>query len=222
MECRTFKGRLEDYLEGGLDFPGRFGMERHAQQCFSCGKMVAEAQELSRRARECSRVAAPPGFETAVMERIQAARAGRGFLHRFQFWSWSLGWPSWRLLAAGASSIALLGLAVFLTLRFAPRPRPGVEPPLAALPARTEPAPAVQNAYPPEMAGLSRQKSLESMPMRAARQLPVESMESSDSDYVELLIPEAGGRMRVVRLPRIIRMRYGQPSEQYFIRNVSH
>jgi hypothetical protein len=213
---------LEDYLEGGLDFPGRFGMERHAQQCFSCGKIVADAQELSRKARECNRVAAPPGFETAVMKRIQAATAERGFRHPFQLWSWSFGRPPWRLLAAGASGIALLGLGIFFTLRFVPRARPGAEPSVAALQARPEPAPAVQNANPPRTADLSRQKSLESATMRNTPDLPLQSVDLSDSGYVELLIPDDGGRMRVVRLPSTIRMRYGQPSEQYFIRNVSH
>lgn len=221
MDCRTFRGRLEDYLEGGLDFPGRFGMERHAQQCFSCGKMVADAQELSRKARECNRVAAPPGFETAVMKRIQDAAATRGFRQPFRLW-WDFGRPPWRLLAAGASSIALLGLGIFFTLRFLPRARPGAEPPVAALSARPEPAPAVQNANPPGRADLSGRKSLDSMAMRNVSDLPVESVDSLDSDYVELLIPDAGGRIRLVRLPKIIRMQYGQPSEQYFIRNVSH
>jgi len=221
MDCRTFRGRLEDYLEGGLDFPGRFGMERHAQQCFSCGKIVADAQELSRKVRECKRVAAPPGFETAVMKRIQDAAAERRFRHPFLSWRWDFGRASWRLLAAGASSIALLGLGIFFTLRFAPRARPAPESPVVAAPARPAPALADRNANPQRRADLSRQKSLEAM-MRNVPDLPIESVESSDSDYVELLIPDAGGRMRVVRLPGTIRMRYGQPSEQYFIRNVSH
>ena len=47
MDCRTFNKKLEDYLEGGLDFPGRFGMERHAGHCFACGKTVADAQKLN-------------------------------------------------------------------------------------------------------------------------------------------------------------------------------
>ena len=220
MDCRTFRGRLEDYLEGGLDFPGRFGMERHAQQCFSCGKMVADAQELSRKVHECKRVSAPPGFETAVMKRIQDAAAGRRFRHPFLSWDWGFARAPWRLLAAGASSIALLGLGIFFTLRVAPHARPEAEG-VVASPPPARPAPAVQSTNPPRRADLSQQKSLEAM-MRNVPDLPIESVESSDSEYVELLIPDAGGRMRVVRLPATIRMRYGQPSEQYFIRNVSH
>ena len=42
MNCRTFQKNLEDYLADGLDFAGRFGMERHARQCISCGKEMCQ------------------------------------------------------------------------------------------------------------------------------------------------------------------------------------
>jgi len=46
MNCRTFHRTLEDYLEGGLDFSGRFGMERHARQCLSCGSRFTTYERL--------------------------------------------------------------------------------------------------------------------------------------------------------------------------------
>ncbi len=59
MNCRTFHRTLEDYLEGGLDFSGRFGMERHARQCLSCGKEMSDAQQLRRMVSEFSALRRP-------------------------------------------------------------------------------------------------------------------------------------------------------------------
>ena len=70
MDCRKFHGNFEDYLEGGLDFAGRFGMERHAQQCIVCGKKLAAAQRLRAMARELQRVQAPLNFESSVLNEI--------------------------------------------------------------------------------------------------------------------------------------------------------
>jgi len=41
-------------------------------------------------------------------------------------------------------------------------------------------------------------------------------MESADSDYMEYLVPGPGDRQLVMRLPKKVRMRYGQPSEDLF------
>ena len=48
--------------------------------------------------------------------------------------------------------------------------------------------------------------------------------EVQDMDYVEYLMPGPDSRPVRVRLPlpKIIPMNYGQMSEEYFIRNVSH
>ncbi len=225
MDCRTFRSRLEDYLEGGLDFPSRFGMERHAQQCFSCGKTVTDAQELARVARECHRVSAPPGFEASVMQRIQAAKGRRGFLRNLEFRLWSFDRLSLRWVAAGISSVVLLGLGTFLVLRFAAG---GHQESGAATVAQSERglSPQVPVANPTGLEEASQQNPIASMPIRTGRavdpELPFREMESADSDFVDWLIPGPDNRMRVVRLPRTIRMRYQHPSKMYFIRNVSH
>src|SRR2546422_10036868 len=82
MDCRSFQKNLEDYLEGGLDFGGRFGMERHAQQCYVCGRDIANARWLAEMARGLKPVAAPPHFESAVLARIHAKDS--------RSWFWSL------------------------------------------------------------------------------------------------------------------------------------
>jgi hypothetical protein len=217
MDCRTFNNRLEDYLEDRFDFPGRFAMERHAQQCFRCGKTLADAQELHRLTRQYQRVTAPPDFEKALMRRIQTEnlRPRRSILGFY--------WPVWKLATAGTLAMAFLAAALFL-LR--PLPEKSNEsasttnPKLPAVdPANAIPSPPVLvSARTPQVTGNSRPAP--QSPESAASDYPLESVDAPD--FVEVLVPGPGDRMRVVRLPRTIRMRYGQPSEQYFIRNVSH
>src|SRR5512143_3119792 len=110
MDCRKFRNNLEDYLQGELDFPGRFGMERHAQQCLHCGQDVADAQKLGEMTRELKRVKAPPNFEATVLARIRArnVRRSRKF---WRYWEYLPEWVSWRSAAVGVSAAALVLLA---------------------------------------------------------------------------------------------------------------
>lgn len=112
MDCRNFHRLLEDYLEDGLDFAGRFGMERHAQQCIRCGKDLASAQGLRRMVREIDHVRTPDGFEAAVLDRIAAEKSPARFSPR-RYWIYGFEWPSPRRLALASSAVALLGFGVF-------------------------------------------------------------------------------------------------------------
>lgn len=221
MDCRTFKSRLEDYLEGGLDFPGRFGMERHAQQCFSCGKMVTDAQELGQVAREYRRVTAPPNFEAAVLQRIRAEKAKAGFWRSLQYRFLDYDWPLLRPVTIGVSMAALLGLGVLIPLYLSPRPEPVAGP--VSLPERPAPMQAVSPDTPAraELTPNLPEQVRQTIHPAKRRAMPVR-IESADSEYFECLVPGPGGRLRIVSLPKTIRMRYAQSSQQYFIRNVSH
>jgi hypothetical protein len=46
--------------------------------------------------------------------------------------------------------------------------------------------------------------------------------EPEGDDFGEYLVPGPGERELRLRLPRTLRMHYVQPSEDYYIRNVSH
>ena len=66
---------------------------------------------------------------------------------------------------------------------------------------------------------------LEPEPVIDARPRKLRDMqEVQDMDYVEYAMPGPDSRPVPVRLPlpKIIPMRYGQMSEEYFIQNVSH
>jgi hypothetical protein len=235
MDCRTFHKHLEDYLQGGLDFPGRFGIERHGQQCLACGKDLADAQRLSRMAREIERVPAPPDFEAELLRRIQAS----GLRRRPALWRLQYLWPDWlsgRSLAWGASAAGLLVAALLISLQW-----------LGQEQIRTDPA-AIADGVSPQIRSLSVPNGL---PARPSMSPPLAADRSTDpivllpdggadprfviesdfssgpgepagAEYVEFAVPGADGRRVVMRLPTTIRLRHVQPSEEYFLRNVSH
>lgn len=243
MDCGKFHKDLEDYLEGGLDFAGRFGMERHARQCYVCGREAADAQKLSELAARLQRVVAPPNFEEKVLARIHTREP------RFQFWrpwAYGLDWFSGSKLALAASGLVLLVLGVILAsgrLHWSDRDLPlaseraaGAKKDLAARsvePSRElgdggAPAAKVDNASSLEQVvePVLAAKPVPALPRRSRNSkddgLAADFRQPADSDYVEYSVPGPGGRALIMRLPKTIRMRYGQPSEEYFIRNVSH
>jgi hypothetical protein len=236
MDCRTFRRKLEDYLEDGLDFPGRFGMERHAEQCFACGKVVEEAQQLGRKARDLKRVSAPVDFEAALLRRIQEEGLARPAWNLWRWPGFFKEFLSWRPVTVGAAAIAVLGFGVFMVTRWVGAEHPGLPPVTAGsplmIPAQVPDAPSaaggshVDSAELPASSGISRPAKTPARSRRAGYSTdeprPPLFLESADSEYVEYLVPGPGDRQLVMRLPKTIRMRYGQPSEDYFIRNVSH
>jgi hypothetical protein len=245
MDCRKFQKNLEDYLEGGLDFAGRFGMERHAQQCYLCGRSESEAQKLRQLAHEIKRVSAPANFEAAVLARIHD-REFPIFLGGFRkWWAYGLEWPSWPSLALGVSGLSLFALATLFSLhhfrgtdpngeiaaeqvsasdRLPSTSAPREEALTAAAPARPSPDPVTQlpvNPVSVSPAGISVRRP---RALYSTDELTVELSNPGESDYVEYLVPGPGNRPVIMRLPNTIRMKYGQASasEEYFIRNVSH
>ncbi len=232
MDCRTFNKKLEDYLQGELDFPGRFGMERHAEQCFACGKTAADAQKLGRMARNLGRVRAPADFEAALLARIQKEGLARrsSWFWRFPLF-WSDRWP-WRAAAFGALAVVVLGVGVFIFAR-----RINVEPDGSVRWTGREEAPAQplqSNAEinsstvplePSDLAEVSeRIKPLPGGMILSPREsgLSLYAEPAGAANYVQYVIPGPDDRQMLMRLPKTIWMRHGQPSEEYYIRNVSH
>ena len=187
MNCRNFHRNLEDYLDGGLDFVGRVGMERHAEQCFSCGKELADARELRLLTASLARVKAPADFEARVRREI-VRRKSQGILIRVRN---SLAFSfEWRRFAFVAATCAILAVGIISTRQI----------PLDA------PQPAV----------------VENSDSAVQETEVVESPENSKMDALDLLLLSPGNYHNPEQLPRKIHVRYGPPSEEYFIRNVSH
>lgn len=232
MDCRRFQKNLEDYLEGDLDFAGRFGMERHAQQCLNCGREMNSAQKLSQMARELKRVKTPSNFEATVLQQIGEWKSNVRFSTIRRFLTYNIEWPSWRKLALATSSLALIGVVAVYFFHLAIHEQAPSSNWIA-----DGPAPLSNQKQP----GLDSDQVI-SIPPPAAATLPgtmpstqpssrlqVEyfadeywTAEPADSEFVEYQLPGPGNRPVVVRLPKRIRMQYRQPSEEYFIRNVSH
>jgi hypothetical protein len=113
MNCRAFHRNLEDYLDGGLDFAGRFGMEKHAGQCIQCGKDLAGAQKLRRMAQQMRKIKAPDNFEAAVLNRIGKEKARGGLFGVQKFWLYGFELPSIRKMALAGAGLAALALGIF-------------------------------------------------------------------------------------------------------------
>jgi hypothetical protein len=231
MDCRKFDEKLEDYLEDGLDFAGRFSMERHAQQCFACGKTVADALKLRQMARESRRVKAPADFETQLMHKIQSGGIRRSSWRKWSLPVFTFSWPSWRLFAAGCAAVVFAAFAAVYTARQIGVGTAGgtalVQPKSEPVRSQEEnPSGRLLNPDAPAMAANSVAAKPTNLPALTGysteADTPVVFSDSSDSEYVECLVPGPGGRQLIMRLPSTIRTRYGQPSEEYFIRNVSH
>jgi len=241
MDCRTFHKNLEDYLEGSLDFPGRFGMERHAQQCYVCGKGMATALRLSDLAKEIGRASAPANLEASILARIHA-RDRRSWIH--EFWVYRFEWPSSRSLALAASAIVLVGVAAFLAAKAiswsAPEQtrlltqHPVQKVTSSTLPQRGEQA-SLPAPFPPPLSTPAKEVSapfVKSASFGSARRpgpstsysteedWAGQPVQAGDADYLEYQVPGQG--TLIMRLPKTIRMRHAEPSQEHFIRNVSH
>ncbi len=236
MNCRTFQRNLEDYLQDSLDFSGRFGMERHAQQCISCGKEMATAMQLHQRMSELQRVKAPSNFESLVLNEIGKRKARGWFSGIRNIWIYGFEWPSWRSLILASSSLAVLIFGIFYSSqRIVPNP-PSVPSLTADVPAKKadQPAKSVNPADPADQKrglGTSVVRSLSKRLHVVEAPKAVETAESSsslereypmdqdvrDSEYVEYQVIGPDNRPLTIRLPR-----YRQTTEEYFIRNVSH
>jgi hypothetical protein len=227
MDCRTFHKNLEDYLQDGLDFSGRFGMERHAHQCFGCGKKLTDAQNLRRLTAGLARVKAPANFESRVSELIAQRRAD-GFSHRFRnYWSFSFEWPSWQRMALAASTLGVLGFGLFYAMHReefqSASPMAVVAPQSAPAPLKIDPViiaktPQVQTSViaemPQRIQGVTNPE-LETQETFQEQDIPL-------AQTVDYLLVGPDNQPAPDRMPNRLYMRYGPPSDEYFIRNVSH
>jgi hypothetical protein len=230
MDCRKFHRILEDYLEDDLDFSGRFGMERHAQQCIGCGKVLANAQRLRRMASQLERVRAPENFEAAVLNRIGKWEMHGPFSGFRRFWLYGFDMPSVRKLVLITSCSAVLIIAalyLYPTLmdRTAPEGSAAqVFPELETSDGGSMPAPettaVAAQPVPPLPVEVPQIRKIRKSSEQAYDQMV--DQEVTDSDYLEFQVIGPDNRPITFRWPTRYRVRYGQTPEEYFLRNVSH
>ena len=229
MDCRTFHRKLEDYLEGGMDFPARFGMERHAKQCFACEKEVNTAIRLRQMTRDMRRVGAPADFEAALLARMQKERSKRSFQQVRDFLRYGFEGFSWRVAGATALvTILVVGTLGYIYLggRTDPAASMRMENPGLPGPDHGQTTVEAQTAgiVPGDAAAL---RGASAFDLVTGNRFGWDSWatpyaDPRDSEFVDILVPGPIGQQLIMQLPRTIRMRYGQPSREYFIRNVSH
>ncbi len=200
MNCRTFQKQLEDYLENGMDFAGRFGMERHARQCVRCGRELASAEDLRRRVHDMERVKAPADFEASILDAIAARKLRRRFPTVRRLWVFGFDLPSLRTCALAAGVALALGAG---WLAWLGRDGSGPGGDAAFLP------PAFEGFRPEwDAAGYGRGLTV--------------YVQTDENDYREYTAIGPDDLPMIVPLPNTIRMQIGLPSEEYFITNVSH
>lgn len=227
MDCRTFHRKLEDYLEGGMDFPARFGMERHASRCYSCERDVAVALKLRQMAHDLKTAGASPEFEVALLARIREQKSRHRFWRLESIWLYGFDGASWRTVGAAALT-ALLAVGTLSVLYWSgvmvdppgmqAAADPGAIPPDAAI----SPWPGLLPAGGEMAAGRPATLGANVSARSLQDDWAMPYADPADSDYFELLVPVSGDRQLIMRLPKTIRMRYAQASREYFIRNVSH
>ncbi|HSW40631.1 MAG TPA: zf-HC2 domain-containing protein [Acidobacteriota bacterium] len=210
MNCREFHRNLEDYLQGGLDFSGRFRLERHARECSHCGMELDDSQRLHNLASEIGRVKAPENFESAVLEKIAVSRRHGFLFHLSSFRFYGMSWPSWRSMMMISSVMVVLGAVVlFATGRLTLNPSPAITAvEYKTLSADKGSSQSFRGRNPGETGdGLKRELLLN-------RQL--------HGQNIDFLLVGPDTHPAPASLPDRIWMRYGQATEEYFIRNVSH
>ncbi|MBN1567396.1 MAG: hypothetical protein JXA73_06090 [Acidobacteria bacterium] len=232
MDCRTFHQKLDDYLEDGLDFSGRFGIERHAQQCIRCGKALADAQHLRQMVQGLQRVKAPANFETSVLKEIARQKANERFWNIRKYWICGFEWPSWRKLAIASSGLAVLGLIIFYASHRTNTERVSAPVPVAAEPAKifieakeaNRPVNKVETPLKKEpLLAETRKAKPKDLPSPVAVEpVLVDDRDAVEPGYVEYTIGEPAEHAVPLRLPKKIPLRYNPISEEYFILNVSH
>lgn len=238
MDCRGFHRNLEDYLEDGLDFPGRFGMERHVQQCVRCGKVLSNAQQLRQMIRRTEKVKAPVNFESIVLNEIGKHGAEGRFFRLRRFWVYGFETLTVRRLVWVSSCLAVVALGVlYLYPVLSNRTIPGN----SSVVASQAPATVDRNSHLPPARSTISQPAIAAVIDRPERPIttnvpkaermhefpnrnvePMVDQEFTDTDYLEFHLPGPDNQPVRIRWPNRSRTRYGQTPEEYFIRNVSH
>ena len=233
MDCRTFHKNLEDYLEEGLDFAGRFGMERHAQQCIGCGKDMADAQRIRKMVSELERVKAPENFESSVINEIAKRKLRAQATGIRRFWVYGHEGPMWRKLALASSSLAILAVGVFVLFKLTV-PRQDFTSPVAMEESEESYVDVVGMQSRDERAADLPTGQIVSEEVLEVAEVPNETKvsepqsvpewDAEEAEFLEHLIEGADGRPMTITLPmpRKIHLQYNQMPEEYFIRNISH
>ena len=200
-----------------------------------CGKELADADALRSKLRTITQVSAPPDFEAVVRNRIHRASNKSSSWRLRRAWRPLAVWSSPPLLASSLIILVLLGIGTLFSFQWLS---------LSDRPPRTSSASSSHTAAPapqyPKDADSAAKLAIDvaaielNAPSREPTPSAVENVSqveeewspamtgSPDPEFREYLVPGPGYRKLILRLPDTIRMQYDQPSEEYFIRNVSH
>lgn len=199
---------------------------------------MADAQQLGRMAHELKRVQAPLNFETSVLEEIATRKLNSRFARFRKLWIYRFELPSWRKLALSSVAMAALLLGgmyafnhSFIRLFRQPLPVPSqaAAPIISASPKTVEnpsmiaKSPRAQIGEPIAKRSEMTKSSVPHQPIDMAQEEILDDLQ--ETEYLEYLFNGPDNRPVTVRLPlpKEVQMQpHGQPSQEYFIQNVSH
>ena len=197
-----------------------------------------------------SKIKAPENFEAAVLDRIGKEKARGGLFGIQKFWLYGFELPSIRKMALAGAGLAALCLGIFsISYRTAINPAapPAILSPvnklIAEKPEKSEKVIVQQPIKPKSDAAPASMIAEAPMPQRTvlADTLVEKTTETSDlsepdytdqdeasvksvpdTNYVEYQVVGPDNRPVTFRLPVKSRMRTGQVSDDFYLRNVSH
>ncbi len=218
---------MEDYLENGLDFAGRFALERHADQCVHCNREMTAAKELGRRARALDRVQAPSDFEDKVLHEIAERKIRRRSPFIWRFSPFGLDLPVWQRYAMAASLLVLVGLGIFYWPVSNAIQQPQISSMPTGIPANSFDVETGEDnrAYLSTVPVLSSENTVRTpadVRTDQNRQGFYLRLKTNESDYGEYTAIGPDNLPMIVPLPNTIQMQVGLPSEEFYKTNISH
>jgi anti-sigma factor RsiW len=221
MKCRQFDRDLDAFLAAGLPSAQKRNMELHRDSCACCREQLRQWEALAIGARQLPHVAAPAGFEAALMRRIRAQEHRRW---RYLF----LDLPRPLVQTVAFASLAMvIGLSAVLLRSDFSADKSGLAELQAADDARfSQPIaiPAGDLASGPGVQEISSAVNREAIPLPA---IPIRAgfrnyAIPQNAEYVDYLLKGTGNREVYVRLPRTILYYPPADNDVYYVRNISH
>jgi len=83
MNCKEYGNKINAYIDGLLTQPERELLEKHASSCKKCGNHPASLRNVRLSLLSLKKMPARPGFEAAVMAKINSAAQAASFFETF-------------------------------------------------------------------------------------------------------------------------------------------
>ena len=203
MNCRTFRVKLQDYLDHVLEDGIVQEMKQHSISCQDCSAFEQQWLWISKMTQDLPRLEAPSNFEVRLRARL---RKESPRLPAFWF---PFPTPAFRFAALGILFL-VAGLSAFFLY---PRHKTGEMQVTSSQPKNT--------AYPVSVPASARMVEY-SEPALMGDWPPEIQLRGEGGEYVEYLLKGTGKDEIMVRMPKTIRVKPPGENDQSYFRYISH